>query len=73
MDPLDPDPGNAERVLDAAVQNRRALSDELKTRLEAVQAAMSRAMNVVSRGLETRAAVPSASKRASRDAAAPAR
>jgi polysaccharide pyruvyl transferase WcaK-like protein len=73
VDPLDPDPGNAERVLDAAVQNRRALSDDLKTRLGAVQAAMSRAMNVVSRGLETRAAVPSASKRASRDAAAPAR
>ena len=51
VDPLDPDPGKAERVVDAAVRNRRALSDDLKTRLAATQAVMSRAMEVVLRGV----------------------
>jgi polysaccharide pyruvyl transferase WcaK-like protein len=51
VDPLDPDPGKAERVVDEAVRNRRALSVDLKTRLAATQAVMRRAMEVVLRGV----------------------
>ena len=47
VDPLDPDPAKADRVVDDAVRNRRALSDDLKTRLVAAKAVMSRTMETV--------------------------
>jgi len=51
VDPFDPDPRRAERVVDDAVRDRRRLSEELKASLVAAQATMSRAMDVVLRGV----------------------
>ena len=50
VDPLDPDLGKAERVVDYAIRNRRVLSDELHKHLLASQADMNRALDALMGG-----------------------
>jgi polysaccharide pyruvyl transferase WcaK-like protein len=58
LDPFDPDPVVAERVVDEAVTRRTVLSLQLASQLRSSQLAMARAMGAVLRGLPSEPGVP---------------